>query len=77
MKKIIDFITEKAMEREDNNFYNVWKNLVHQTEPHQQENIIVDLLNYLYLQNKYILEDQLFHRKICPFHQIIKNPEYL
>jgi len=41
MKKIIDFITEKAMEKEGYLEYNTWVNLCHQKEAHQQENIIL------------------------------------
>jgi hypothetical protein len=80
MKKIIDYITEKAMEENKCGdgfiMYNAWQNLCYQTEAHQQENIILDVINFLYLQNKYSRNAHLDHMKRCPIAVPIINIDW-
>lgn len=59
MKKIVDHIIEKGL-REKKSFalFNAGVNLTHYSSSLQQENTIIDLIDYLYNQNE-ALKDQI------------------
>jgi len=80
MKKILEYISEKALTEASTGegfiMYNAWQNLLYQTEAHQQENILLDVINFLYIQNKYTREAHLDHMKRCPMTQVIIKSDW-